>query len=104
VIPRVDVAASVLASAHILSGRDRGPSGSPSEFDFVSGPLAAAAFAFRDFDNLQPRVIPAIRTYTILDSVRGPVTFAAVLLSDGRVEIIDFDDDPDYWLSSSCSP
>jgi hypothetical protein len=37
--------------------------------------------------------VSAIRRYTVVDPVFGPV----VLVADGTVEIADFAIDPDYW-------
>ena len=47
---RVVVGAAALEKAHDEFGEGRTVDGSPSEHDFVSGPLAAAVFAFRDFE------------------------------------------------------
>ncbi len=49
-IRQVRVAGSVHDQAHERFGESRSDEGIPSEYDFVSGPLAAAVFAFRDFD------------------------------------------------------
>jgi hypothetical protein len=65
----------------------------------VSGPLATAIFAFRDFDALRADTVPSVRTYTIVDPVFGAVVFAAVLLTTSVVEIVDFIADGDYWTS-----
>jgi len=78
-------------------GLDRTASGGASEWDFWSGPLAAAELAFRDFDSLPFDDVRAIRRLTVVDPVFGPVLFVGVLLSDGIVEIADFAIDPDYW-------
>ena len=43
----------------------------PSTTSF--GPLAAAVFAFRDFEQLSFDLIPAVRSYTIVDPFFGPV-------------------------------
>jgi hypothetical protein len=42
-------------------------------------------------------VVPAVRTYTIVDPSFGAVVFVGVLIDAEVVEIADFDDDPDYW-------
>lgn len=70
----------------------------------MTGPLAAAVFAFRDFDHLAYDVVPAVRSYTIVDPVFGPLIFAAVLSAEGVVEIVDFSDDPDYWTTINDDP
>ena len=49
---RVVVGAAALEKAHDEFGEGRTVDGSPSEHDFVSGPLAAAVFAFGDFEQL----------------------------------------------------
>lgn len=54
-------------------------------------------FAFREFDSLSYDLVPAVRSYTVVDPIFGPVTFAAVLRTDDIVEIVSFADDPDYW-------
>jgi hypothetical protein len=59
---RVVVGAVVLGKAHDEFGEDRTVEGSPSEYDFVSGPLAAALFVFRDFANLPFDLVPAVRS------------------------------------------
>ena len=96
-IYEVQVAAAVYDEVHRRFGGSRTGEGSPSEFDFVSGPLAAAVFAFRDFGNMVFDLGPAVRSYTVVDPIFGPVVFVAVLLHEGAVEIADFSDDPDYW-------
>lgn len=93
----VRVAQFVYERAHERFGPSRTGAGSPSEYDFVSGPLAAAVFAFRDFDELSFDVVPAVRTYIVVDPVFGAIAFAGVLVADRVVEIADFSDDPDYW-------
>lgn len=94
---RVLVGAAVLRKAHDDFGDDRGPDGSPSEYDFVSGPLAAAVLIFRDFEQLSFDVVPAVRSYTIVDPFFGPVVFVGILTGDDDVEIVSFERDPDYW-------
>lgn len=94
---RVLVGAAVLEKAHDEFGEARTTGGSPSEYDFVSGPLAAAILVFRDFENLSFDLVPAVRTYTVVDPFFGPVVFAGVLIDHDVVEIVDFAHDPDYW-------
>ena len=96
-IREVRIAHAVFERAHERFGESRTVEGAPSEYDFVGGPLAAAVFSFRDFDNLAYDVVPSVRTYTIVDPFFGPVVFAGVLVGEGFVEIVDFRDDPDYW-------
>ena len=69
----------------------------PSEWDFWSGPLAAALIGFRDFDNLLFDHRPEIRTLHHIDPVFGALVIAGVLIEPKVVEIADFDIDPDYW-------
>ena len=75
----------------------RSADGLPSVADFIGGPLAAARFAFRAFDDLAIGVVSAVRSFTIVDPIFGPVVFVGVLVTDGVVDIVDFADDPDYW-------
>jgi hypothetical protein len=104
VIREVRTAESVYQRASERFGEQRSVEGAPSEYDFVAGPLAAAIFAFRDFDNLSYDVVPAIRTYTIVDPFFGPVIFVGVLVAGGVVEIVDFSEDPDYWTTIDHDP
>ena len=101
---QVRVSAAVLAEANDRFGETRSSSGRPSEYDFVAGPLAAAVFAFRNFDQLSFDAVPAIRSYTILDPFFGPIVFTAILIRDGWVEIVAFADDPDYWDAIANDP
>lgn len=78
-------------------GPERSATGRPSEWDFWSGPLAAALVGFRDFENLLWHPTPAIRTLHIVDPVFGALIFVGVLVEPDTVEIADFDVDPDYW-------
>lgn len=96
-IRRVSVAAPVFEKAHQQFGAARSTVGRPSEYDFIGGPLAAATFAFRDFDSLSYDVVPAVRSFTVVDPIFGVVTFVAVAVVDDSVEVVDFADDPDYW-------
>ena len=43
----------------------------------VGGPLAAAIFAFREFDALSYDLLPAVRSYTVVDPIFGVVTFVS---------------------------
>ena len=103
-IRRVDVASAVYDSANERFGETRSAGGQPSEYDFVGGPLAAAVFAFREFDALSYDLVPAVRSYTVVDPIFGAVTFAAVLRTDDVVEIVSFADDPDYWAALDDDP
>ncbi|MDZ7674542.1 MAG: hypothetical protein U5K30_05685 [Acidimicrobiales bacterium] len=78
-------------------GPERSLAGGPSEWDFWSGPLAAALVGFRDFDGLRPTRHREIRTLHLVDPVFGPVVFVGVRISPGVVEIADVESDPDYW-------
>ncbi len=98
-IRRVTVHPDVLEAAHERFGEERSARGGPSEYDFVSGPLAAAVFAFREFDALSYDVVPTVRAYTVVDTFFGVVDFVAVLADDDVVEIVGFSDDPDYWTA-----
>lgn len=101
---RVEVAHTVHVDAHDRFGESWSAIGTGSEYDFVGGPLAAAVFAFRAFDELSYDLIPAVRSYTVVDPVFGAVTFAAVLRTDDVVEIVSFADDPDYWAALADDP
>lgn len=101
---RVDVGPAVYESANERFGETRSAGGQGSEYDFVGGPLAAAVFAFREFDALSYDVVPAVRSYTVVDPIFGAVTFAAVLRIDDVVEIVSFADDPDYWAALDDDP
>lgn len=103
-IRRVVVSADVFETAHEQFGESRPPQGDGSEYDFVGGPLAAAVFAFREFDTLSYDVVSAVRSYTVVDPVFGPVTFTATLRIDGPVEIVGFSHDPDYWTALDADP
>jgi hypothetical protein len=76
---------------------ERSAAGGPSEYDFVSGPLAAALVAFSYFENLPEETGPSIRSYHTADPVFGAVVFVGVLLPGDQVEVADFGFDPDYW-------
>jgi hypothetical protein len=55
---RVDVAPAVYESANERFGEKRLAGGQGSEYEFVGGPLAAAVFAFREFDALSYDLVP----------------------------------------------
>lgn len=93
----VHVSRTVLDKAHERYGEERSARGEPSEYEFVSGPLAAAAIEFAHFDELPPVAGPAVRTLIIADPFFGALVFFGVLVGPGQVEIADFEDDPDYW-------
>ncbi|MGE0000292.1 MAG: hypothetical protein AB7U39_25530 [Ilumatobacteraceae bacterium] len=101
---RVEVALTVFESAHAKFGPARSGRGDGSEYDFVGGPLAAAVFAFREFDSLSYDLVPAVRSYTVVDPIFWVISFAAVLRTDNIVEIVSFADDPDYWASLDNDP
>lgn len=103
-IREVRVAQAVYEQAHERFGEHRSVDGAPSEYDFVSGPVAAAIFAFRDWDDLPHDVVPAVRHYTVVDPVFGPVVFVGVLSTDHVIEVVDFGDDPDYWSTIEDDP
>ena len=93
----VRVAAEVLAKAHERYGDERAPTGSPNEYDFVGGPLAAALLEFRYFDELPAVAGPSVRSLIITDPFFGALVFFGVLVEERAVAIADFEDDPDYW-------
>ena len=78
-------------------GPQRSAEGTPSEWDFWSGPLAAALVAFRDFDAQRPVGRPEVRALHVADPVFGPIVFVGVLVAPGVVELAAFARDPDYW-------
>ncbi|MEM9034583.1 MAG: hypothetical protein AAGD18_08325 [Actinomycetota bacterium] len=71
--------------------------GQPSEWDFWSGPLAAALIGFRDFDRLLRSEIAEVRQLHLVDPVFGAVVFVGVLVAPNTVEIAGCSVDPDYW-------
>lgn len=93
----VRVADLVMQKAHERYGEERSSTGRPSEYDFVSGPLAAAIEQFRYFDHVHETLGPAVRTLVSTDPFFGAVVFVGVLVDTDVVEIADFEDDPDYW-------
>jgi len=96
-----DFAAEKIAAEY---GPERTAAGRPSEWDFWSGPLAAALIGFRDFESLRFDLHPELRTLHVFDPMLGPVLFAGVLIEPGIVEIADFEIDPDYWQLIEDSP
>lgn len=80
-----------------LFGPERSTVGSPSEYDFVCGPLAAAVARFRAFDTLPEEAGPSIRSVHVVDPAFGALVFVGVLVGQAKVEIADFDVDPGYW-------
>jgi hypothetical protein len=93
----VSVAQWVFEKATSYFAETRSATGAPSEYDFAGGPLAAALFAFRAFDTMTYDLVPAVRSHVIVDPFFGALVFVAVLLTDGSVEVADFDLDADYW-------
>ena len=93
----VRIADEVVEKARERYGEERSSSGRPSEYDFVGGPLAAAALEFRYFDELPKVAGPAVRSLHITDPFFGALVFFGVLIGTDVVEIADFEDDPDYW-------
>jgi hypothetical protein len=93
----VHVSAEVAAEVARVYGPERSADGAPSEWDFWSGPLAAAVLGFRDFESLPYDHVPQIRRLEVVDAVFGVVTFVAVLLPGDVVEIAAFATDADYW-------
>jgi hypothetical protein len=96
-VHEVRVASYVLDKAHERYGAERTSSGSPDEYDFVGGPLAAALLEFRHFDDLPETAGPSVRSLIITDPFFGALVFFGVLVESATVEIADFEDDPDYW-------
>lgn len=78
-------------------GPERSAEGAPSEWDFWSGPLAAALLRFRDFESLHFEQTSDIRYLQVVDPVFGAVVFVGVLTGPGHVELAAFEADPDYW-------
>ncbi|MDP9389477.1 MAG: hypothetical protein M3Q48_16570 [Actinomycetota bacterium] len=90
---------AVLAAALAREyGPERTAEGWPSEWDFWTGPLAAALVAFRGFDALRydPRH-PEVRSVHVVDPVFGPVVFVGVRVEPGVVELAAYEPDPGYW-------
>lgn len=89
-----EVLAAEIAAAF---GPQRSGGGQPSEWDFWSGPLAAALIAFRDFESLRFEQLPEVRTLHLVDPVFGALVFVGVQIGPTAVELVAFSDDPDYW-------
>ena len=102
--PEVGVSRFVADKIAAEYGPERTADGRPSEWDFWSGPLAAALIGFRDFDNLLFDRLPEIRTLHQIDPVFGALVFVGVRVEAGRVEIADFAVDPDYWEMIETDP
>ena len=60
-------------------GPERSTMRRPSEWDFWSGPLAAALVGFWDFENLLWHPLPRVRTLHIIDPVFGALVFGALV-------------------------
>ncbi len=103
-IPEVRVSEFVATKIASEYSPERDPRGRPSEFDFWAGPLAAARFGFRDFENFPFVRDSRIRTLHVVDPMFGAVEFVGVLVEAGVVEIADCGADPDYWELISCDP
>lgn len=96
-IPEVRVSDTAASKITATYGPERSATGRPSEWDFWSGPLAAALVGFRDFESLLWHSSPDIRTLHIVDPVFGALVFVGALIEPATIEIADFDVDPDYW-------
>lgn len=91
------VGQTLAASIAAEFGPERTTSGQPSEWDFWSGPLAAALIGFRDFDNLLFDDHPEIRQLHIVDPVLGAIVFVGVRTDPETVELAAYAIDRDYW-------
>jgi hypothetical protein len=91
------VSAALTTQITSIFGPEHSAQGSPSKWDFWGGPLQAALLRFRDFASLPFDYVPQVRRLVVDDSVFGPVTFVAVLLSGDVVEIAACSTDPDHW-------
>ncbi len=100
----VRVGAAAAEKITTAYGPERSAAGRPSEWDFWSGPLAAALIGLRDFENLLFDRHPEVRTLHIVDPVFGALVFAGVLVEAGVVEIADYEVDPDYWAMLEDDP
>lgn len=85
-------------------GDERSLHGGGSELDFWSGPLDAARLGFLGFNDLPFDHHRDIRRLHVVDRVFGAVVFIGVLIEPDRVEIADFDIDPDYWTAIAQDP
>ena len=96
-MPEIRVGSFAAEKITAEHGPDRSTTGRPSEWDFWSGPLAAALIGFRNFENLPFDLHPEIRTLHIVDPIFGAVVFVGILIEPGVVEIADFAIDRNYW-------
>ena len=94
---RVTISRFVAAKAAERYPNEPSGSGTPTEYDFFGGPLAAAGLAFSDFTSLRAAAGGRVRAVTIVDPVFGPLVFIGVRLRDDTIEIADFEPDPDHW-------
>jgi hypothetical protein len=94
---RVSVGEQLAARISERWGPQRSGRGKPSEYDFWSGPLAAALLAFRDFESLPFDPVPAVRTLVVFDRIFGAIAFVGVLVGEHQVELVAAEPDPDYW-------
>jgi hypothetical protein len=94
---RVRISQFVASKVAARFGEERSAAGTPSEYDFFGGPIAAAGLAFSDFTNLRSAAGPNVRAVTVVDPVFGAIVFIGVRRRDDTVEIADFEADPDYW-------
>ena len=102
----VEVGVSAALARQIAGafGPEPDAAGSPSEWDFWGGPLAAALVGFRDFEELGFTYAPEVRSLHVVDPVFGPVVFVGVLVKPGVVELDAFRRDPDYWTVIDVEP
>lgn len=96
-IPEIRISHVVAEKIAATYGPERTAAGWPSEWDFWSGPLAAALIGFRDFDNLLYDRRREVRTLHLIDPIFGALVFVGVLVGPEIVEIADFGVDPHYW-------
>ena len=94
---RVRVGEALTAEASAAFGPLRSPTGRASEWDFWSGPLAAALIGFRAFDELPAAIGPSVRTLHLVDPVFGAIVFVGVLVAADTVELAEYEADPEYW-------
>ncbi len=81
---------------------ERGPDGSPSEYDFWSGPLAAAQVAFKDFYGLPEHNL--VRFAVTFDAIFGPVAFYGYQTGARIATLVEFGFQPDYFDSLDDDP
>lgn len=101
---KVRVGAQLAQAISDAFGPERSGRGAPSEWDFWSGPLAAALIAFRAFDALRFDDVAAVRSLHLVDPVFGPIVFVGVLIEPEVVELAAFSQDPDYWRMIESDP